>query len=77
MRTEQERAQIRSLIGSPQWATVVQTAEELCTKIKNDVASTDNQWESTRNALLAEGKAGGIRQFLQQLGQEASYDPES
>lgn len=77
MRTEQERGQLRSIVGSPQWSTVTQLADELCTKIKNDVVSTDNEWESNRAFLIAEGKVEGIRQFLQEIGREAAYDHES
>lgn len=76
MRTEQERSQLRSIVSSPQWATVKDVAAELCSKIKNDAVSTGDQWESTRAFLLAEGKAQGIMQFLKEVMQEANYEPE-
>ncbi len=74
MRTEQERSQLRSIIGSPQWLAVRQLADELCAKIKSDAVSTDNQWESTRTFLLAEGGVNGIKHFLQEIGREANAD---
>ncbi len=74
MRTEQERGQLRSILGSPQWLAVTQLADELCVKIKSDAVSTDNEWESLRAYVLAEGKVAGIRQLLQEIGREANAE---
>lgn len=73
MRTDQERSQIFSLIASPQWETIRQVAEEFCVKAKTETSSASTEWEFIQACLIAEGKAQGVRQFLQELGKEANY----
>lgn len=74
MRTEQERGQLKSLIMSPQWATLEQVAEELCTKVRIEAVSTDSEWESMRSYVKGEGAADGIKRFLQEVKNEAMYE---
>lgn len=74
--TGQERAQLRSIVQSPQWATVKQLAESLCIKTKVDVGVRDTEWDFLKDSLLAEGKVLGIKQFIQEVANEAHYGDE-
>ena len=69
--TQQEREQIKSLVQTPQWRTVIALAEELCIQVKTEQKSYDTEWDTIRDTLLADGEVRGIKRLLQTLQREA------
>lgn len=67
MITELEKSQIRQIIGSPQWKTIENLANELCQKIREESIVQDTEWGTLKMALLNEGQRQGISRFFQEL----------
>lgn len=74
MRNEQELAQLRNLIQSPQWQTFIAFAEGLCASIKTEPHAYDTEWDTIKDALLAEGQVRGIQNLLQSVKRDAFQD---
>lgn len=74
MRSEQERSQLRSIVQSPQWKTVIAVAEELCVNVKTEQIPYDTEWETLRETLINEGQSRGIKRLLQSVEREAFQD---
>ena len=77
MTTEQEKAQLRSIVQSPQWQTVLAFAENLCASIKTEPHTYDTEWESIRDTLIDEGQVRGIKNLLQSLQRDAFQDKDA
>lgn len=75
--TEQELAQLRGIVQSPQWQTVIAFSEKLCVSIKTEPLTYDTEWESTRDTLINEGQVRGIKNLLQSIGREAFQDKDA
>ena len=67
MITKQEKAQIRSILQSPQWGSVEHLANELCSKITGDSPLRETEWETLRSVILQAGQVEGIKRLLQEL----------
>ena len=68
--TTSEKSQIRGLISSPQWETIVRAAELLIQQMRNESSLTDSEWGTISSILLKEGRTQGIERFFQELNEQ-------
>ena len=68
--TTSEKSQIRGLISSPQWETIVRAAELLIQQMRNESSLTDSEWGTICSILLKEGRTQGIERFFQELNEQ-------
>lgn len=73
MRSTNERAQLKSLIQSPQWGALQALASELSNKLLTEV-TTDTEWETLSTTLLSRGGVKTINRLFQEVEKEALYD---
>ena len=73
MRSTNERAQLKSLIQSPQWGALQALAAELSAKLLTEV-KTATEWETLSTTLLTQGGVQAINRLFQEVEKEALYD---
>ena len=71
MLTSTERAQIKSLLQSPQWATFERVAELFIAGIKGQTCLRENEWETLKATVTREAEESGVRRLIQELYKEA------
>lgn len=74
MISRNEKGMCKQLLSTPQWKIAEQIANEMCSKIKEDSVVRATEWDTLQATLLNEGQIRGIRNFIQQLYQEAQQD---
>ena len=71
MITEAERSQLKLILQSPQWATVVRLLDVYVQSIRDQSCLRDDLWQTARTVAYNEGQIDGIRKFVQELFKEA------
>ena len=74
MISSNERTMVKNLLTQPQWRLAEQIANEMCSKLKEDSIVRNTEWDTIQAALLNEGQIRGIRNFIQELYQQAQQD---
>ena len=67
-----EKAQVRSIIFSPQWKTIEKVAEDIIQTFRGENTLRDTEWLTVRDTVFKEGKAQGVEQFFQELIKQSS-----
>ena len=71
MLTNPEKSQIKSLLQSPQWATLERVIELLIRNIKDQSCLRESEWETLKATITREAEESGIRRLVQELYKEA------
>lgn len=74
MLTDNEKSQVRGLIYSPQWATILKVAEMVIQKFRSENSLKETEWETLRDTVLKEGRAQGVEQFFQELNEQTKNE---
>lgn len=69
--TKSEQSQIKTLLQSPQWRTVELLVNAFCDKISYDSVVRESEWDTIKTALINEGKVRGIKEFIQEMYNQA------
>lgn len=72
MISQSDKAALRVLMQSPQWAVVEQVAKEIIDQIRDQSCLKESEWETAKAVALEEGQVQGIHNFLKQLFNLAS-----
>lgn len=72
-----EKRQCRQIIQSPQWKVVEMIANEMCNKINSDSNIRDSEWETVKTTLINDGMVRGIRNFIQEIYNNALANDET
>lgn len=71
MISQSEALQIRKLLQSQEWQTAQRLAEEIIKKIQDSSSVQASEWETLRTVCNKEGQIQGIRNFINNLYEQA------
>lgn len=74
MITKGERSQIKNIIQSPGWQTIVRFVNLYCDKISYASVVRETEWDTLKTAIMNEGQIHGIKKFIQELYDQASQN---
>ena len=72
--TNQQRSQIKAMIQSSQWGVIEFLEQEIEKEIWQEGIIRSTQWETIKQAIRAESKVEGMREFIKRMYKEAQND---
>lgn len=67
MISEPEKSQLKNLLGSPVWQTILKICDEYCLKVKGNSPIRESSDETLKELYLQEGKVEGVRNLIQEI----------